>query len=113
MAIQSDETPLYVFDHTFASKLPHLCDDYNVNDLFMFPEDMFEVLGAKRPKHKCVHQLNPTGHCLTGILQLQVDCGRPSPYRRPVARRPVRNFRLECAAAGHKTCARHSLHAVV
>lgn len=45
---QNDETPLYIFDPDFGEKLPELLDDYNVDDLKFFKEDMLKVVTRDR-----------------------------------------------------------------
>lgn len=46
-----DDQPLYVFDHSFASKAPSLAAEYTVPEFFA--EDMFRVLGENyRPDYR-------------------------------------------------------------
>lgn len=48
---QRDDAPLYLFDATFAQTHPQLADDYAVPHCFS--EDLFEILGTKRPDYRC------------------------------------------------------------
>lgn len=45
---QNDETPLYIFDPDFGEKLPELLDDYKVDDLKLFKEDMLSVVTQRK-----------------------------------------------------------------
>eukprot|EP00743_Colponemidia_sp_Colp-15_P010542 GILK01011623.1.p1 GENE.GILK01011623.1~~GILK01011623.1.p1 ORF type:complete len:483 (-),score=71.96 GILK01011623.1:136-1479(-) len=45
-----EENPMYLFDHYYGEKAPQLLHDYAVPDYFS--EDLFAVLGAKRPSFR-------------------------------------------------------------
>uniref|UniRef100_K3WNU6 JmjC domain-containing protein n=1 Tax=Globisporangium ultimum (strain ATCC 200006 / CBS 805.95 / DAOM BR144) TaxID=431595 RepID=K3WNU6_GLOUD len=45
---QNDETPLYIFDPNFGEKAPALLEDYNVEDLKFFKEDMLKVVAQEK-----------------------------------------------------------------
>ena len=45
-----DESPLYLFDRSFAEKMNLEADDYQIPECFK--EDLFTVLGTQRPDHQ-------------------------------------------------------------
>lgn len=47
-----DDMPLYLFDRNFVAKAPQLGRDYSVPKYFA--DDLFSVLGDKRPDYRCV-----------------------------------------------------------
>ncbi|TYZ60099.1 hypothetical protein PybrP1_010045 [[Pythium] brassicae (nom. inval.)] len=54
VAQQKDETPLYIFDPNFGEKLPELLDEYRVDDLKFFKEDMLSVVTQRKDERvKC------------------------------------------------------------
>ena len=50
MDSNTDETPLYLFDRSFAAKMDLQASDYVVPECF--GEDLFTVLGVQRPDHQ-------------------------------------------------------------
>lgn len=48
IAHQNDETPLYIFDPKFGEKAPALLDDYNIDDLKFFKEDLLNVIAREK-----------------------------------------------------------------
>ena len=54
MRSQKEEDPLYVFDPHYPRNAPQLLKHYSVATLKYFQEDMFEVLGDKRPKYRWI-----------------------------------------------------------
>lgn len=53
-----EERPLYLFDPTFADKVPRLGLEYDVPEYFR--EDLFSVLGKERPNHRWII-IGPSG----------------------------------------------------
>jgi hypothetical protein len=49
-ASTSDDMPLYLFDKDFLATAPHLAHDFSVPAVFT--EDLFSVLGPKRPDYR-------------------------------------------------------------
>ena len=50
--MQHDETPLYIFDASFADKKPEMAEEYEVPKYFQ--EDFFSVLSDKRPPYRWI-----------------------------------------------------------
>ena len=48
--IAAEETPLYLFDQEFVTKVPRLGEEYTVPQYFA--EDLFSLLGDARPAYR-------------------------------------------------------------
>ena len=67
----SDDMPLYLFDKHFLNTAPQLADDFCIPEVFT--EDLFSVLGAKRPDYRCISGPTALGaRCQCPVLSCAV-----------------------------------------